>query len=161
MAVAGFIHLINLYKPFDDTFTGWWNRSRSDCTIFWLVRLQEQLVKALPSYLNVTEIQAADIRISQQWLRVVVWQLSIANDYLSPTSTDPCMTFRYPIEVAKDLVTITTRFSQDSMEVHGFGLASILEGGEVITSADMRLDRKTLCHSKHPFRCHLVCSDLL
>lgn len=36
------------------------------------------------------------------------------------------MTFRFPIEIAKDLVAVTTQFSKQSMEVHGIGLVSVL-----------------------------------
>lgn len=35
------------------------------------------------------------------------------------------MTFQYPVEIAKDLVTITGGFSQQSMEIHGIGLVGI------------------------------------
>lgn len=35
------------------------------------------------------------------------------------------MTFRFPIEIAKDLVEVTRQFSKQSMEVHGIGLVSI------------------------------------
>ena len=34
------------------------------------------------------------------------------------------MTFGYPIEIAKDLVTVIGEFSKPSMEVHGVGLVS-------------------------------------
>lgn len=127
ISVAGFIHLVNLYLPFDDTFVGLWNKSRSDCSTFWLAKLQERLSEALPIYLNVTESQAADLKTSQHWLRTMVWQLSITNGYLSSTSPDSAMTFRYPVEIAKDLVTVTGGFSQRSMEIHGIGLVSMLK----------------------------------
>lgn len=32
------------------------------------------------------------------------------------------MTFRYPIEIAKDLVSVTHQFSKHAMEIHGIGL---------------------------------------
>lgn len=35
------------------------------------------------------------------------------------------MTFRFPIEIAKDLVAVTGQFSKQSMEVHGIGLVSV------------------------------------
>ena len=35
------------------------------------------------------------------------------------------MTFHFPIEIAKDLVGVTTKLSRQSMEVHGIGLVSI------------------------------------
>lgn len=34
------------------------------------------------------------------------------------------MTFGYPIEIAKDLVAVTSQLSRQSMEVHGVGLVS-------------------------------------
>ena len=120
--LAGFVHLVNLYKPFDDTFIGLWNKSRQNCSTPWLAHLQNQLREALPAYLEVTETQEADLRTSQHWLRTMVWQLSITNGYLSSSSPDSSMTFGYPIEIARDLVTVTGRLSQRSMEVHGIGL---------------------------------------
>lgn len=120
--VTGFIHLVNLYRPFDDTFIGLWNKSRTDCSTLWLAHLQKQLSQALPAVLDSTETQAADLRTSQHWLRTIVWQLSITNGFLSSTSPDSSMTFCYPIEIAKDLVTVTSQLSRRSMEVHGVGL---------------------------------------
>ena len=35
------------------------------------------------------------------------------------------MTFRYPIEIAKDLVAVVVGFSKQSMEIHGIGLVSV------------------------------------
>ncbi|MCJ1428940.1 hypothetical protein MMC29_006851 [Sticta canariensis] len=122
ISVAGFIYLVQLYRPFDDTFIGLWNKSRSDCSTIWLAQLQQQLTQALPVYLDVAESQAVDLRTSQQWLRTMVWQLSITNGYLSSTSSDSSMTFGYPIEIAKDLVRVIGKFSKPSMEVHGVGL---------------------------------------
>lgn len=125
-SISGFIHLVNLYRPFDDTFIGLWNKSRTDCSPLTLARLQQQLTEALPAFLNTTESQAADLRTSQQWLRTMVWQLSIANGFLSSTSPDNSMTFRFPIEIAKDLVAVAGQFSKQSMEIHGIGLVRIL-----------------------------------
>jgi len=122
--ISGFLHMINLFRALDDTFIGLWNKSRSDCSTAWLASLQQQLSDALPPNLNSTESQAADIRISQQWLRTMVWQLSITNGYLSSSSPDSSMTFKYPIEIARDLARDISILSLQSMEVHGIGLVS-------------------------------------
>ena len=122
--ISGFLHMINLFRALDDTFIGLWNKSRSDCSTAWLANLQQQLSDALPPNLNSTESQAADIRISQQWLRTMVWQLSITNGYLSSSSPDSSMTFKYPIEIARDLARDISILSLQSMEVHGIGLVS-------------------------------------
>ena len=124
-SISGFVYLINLFRPFDDTFVGLWNKTRTDCSTYYLAQLQRELSDALPTYLNTTESQAADLRVSQQWLRTVVWQLSIANGFLSSSAPDSSMTFRYPIDIAKDLVTVARQFSKEAMEVHGIGLVRL------------------------------------
>ena len=120
--IHGFIHLVNLFRPFDEGFMALWNKTRTDCSASYLAALQRQLTDALPTYLNSTENQQADLRTSQQWLRTMVWQLSIQNGCLSSASEDPSMTFQYPVEIARDLISMTSQFSQQSMEVHGVGL---------------------------------------
>lgn len=124
VAIRGFIHLVKLYRPFDETFVGLWNRTRSGCSTAWLAMLQKQLVDALPTYLSCTENQAADLKTSQQWLRTMVWQLSIANGNLSSASADVSMTFQYPTVISRDLLAATGNLSIRSMEVHGIGLVS-------------------------------------
>ncbi|KAL2357059.1 hypothetical protein BJ546DRAFT_427073 [Cryomyces antarcticus] len=120
--LSGFIHLVNLFRPFDDTFVGLWNKARTGCTTEWLAQLQDQLANALPAYLESTESQAVDLRTSQQWLRTMVWQLSISHGFLSSTAADHAMSFKFPIEISRDLVSVASGFSQQAMEVHGIGL---------------------------------------
>ncbi|KAL9113352.1 MAG: hypothetical protein Q9227_002393 [Pyrenula ochraceoflavens] len=121
-AIAGFLYLIELFSPFDDTFIGLWNKSRNDCSSTWLAQMQERLFQALPHDLPTTDGQAADLRITQQWLRTMVWQLAITNGLLSSTSPDTSMTFTYPIVIARDLLLDTQRLTLESMEIHGIGL---------------------------------------
>lgn len=122
----GFIHLVKLFLPFDDTFVGLWNKARVGCTTEWLARLQQQLSDALPLYLQCTESQAVDLRCSQQWLRTMVWQLSISHGFLSSAASDNAMSFKYPIDISRDLVHSASQFSQSAMEVHGIGLVEKL-----------------------------------
>ncbi|KAK3675367.1 hypothetical protein LTR78_004877 [Recurvomyces mirabilis] len=118
----GFIHLVNLFRPFDDTFVGIWNKAKSGCTTHFLEQVQQQLCDALPAYLSCTESQAVDLRCSQQWLRTMVWQLSISQGFLSSAAGESAMSFKFPIEVSRDLVASTNQFTQQAMEVHGIGL---------------------------------------
>lgn len=124
--LSGFLHLVNLYRPFDDTFVGFWNKNRTGCTPEFLTRLQQELSDALPLYLQSTESQAVDLRCSQQWLRTMVWQLSISHGLLSSSAKDSSMTFQFPIDVSRDLLSATNQYSQQSMEIHGIGLVEKL-----------------------------------
>lgn len=118
--------LVNLYKPFDDTFFSIWNKVRSHANPTWLAQLQSQLSEALPPYLECTEIQAVDLRVSQQWLRTMVWQLCVSQGLVSSVAADAAMTFKYPIEISRDLLSLTHQFSQQAMEAHGVGLVSVV-----------------------------------
>lgn len=124
VALKGFSHMIVLFKPFDDTFVGLWNQSITGCTTEWVTMLHKQLSDALPQFLRTTESQMVDLRTSQQWLRVMIWQLSISNRLLSSTADHETMTFQYPIDLSRDLLAETSMFSQQAMDVHGVGLVS-------------------------------------
>ena len=124
--LAGFIHLVNVYKPFDDAFVALWNKTRNDCSPTYLGTLQKQLTESLPGYLGSTDSQTTELRVSQQWLRTMVWQLSMEKGCLSSNHEDPSFTFNYPVEISRDLINMTSGFSQQSMEVHGVGLVEKL-----------------------------------
>lgn len=126
--LLGFCHLINLFKPFDNTFVGLWNKTTQGCTNTWMAKLQAQLMEVLPAYLHSTETQAVDIHTSRQWLRTMVWQLSISQGFLSSAASENAMSFRYPIEISRDMISAMHQFSQQAMEVHGIGLVSTLHG---------------------------------
>ena len=125
--INGFLHLVNLFRPFDNMFIDVWNKTRTGVSTEWLAQLQQQLSDALPAYLQSTEIQAVDLRCSQLWLRTMVWQLSISHGFLSSAATENAMSFKFPIEISRELVTAASQFSQKTMEVHGIGLVSLLE----------------------------------
>lgn len=122
--LTGFLHLIKLYKPFDETFFGLWNRSIHGSVPSWLIQLQQQLSDALPNYLDGTETQIIDLKMSQQWLKMMIWQLAISHGFISTMASDNTLSFRFPIEISRDLVELSGEFSQHAMEVHGSGIVS-------------------------------------
>ena len=101
-----------------------WNKASAGCTVNWLAHLQQQLSDALPVYLEGTEAEVVDLRISQQWLRTMVWQLSMSYGFLSSTAAENALTFTYPIEVSREVIATSKQFSQQAMEVHGIGFVS-------------------------------------
>ncbi|GAB7345155.1 hypothetical protein MBLNU457_3543t1 [Dothideomycetes sp. NU457] len=124
--LSGFVHMVTLFRPFDDTFVGFWNKTREGCTTEWLGMLQQQLSDALPTYLQSTETQAVDLQVSQQWLKTMIWQLSISNGFLSSASQNNSMSLAYPIEISRELCAMTSQYSIPAMEVHGIGLVEKL-----------------------------------
>lgn len=113
-----------MYKLVDDTFINLWNRIHTHANPAWISQLQTQLSKAVPAYLDCTEAQAVMIRVTQQWLKAQAWQLCVCQGLVSSVASESALTFKYPIEIARDLLATTHQFSQPAIEVHGVGLVS-------------------------------------
>ena len=88
--------MINMFKIIDDTFINLWNRvHNTNASAAWFTQVQTQLSEA-PA------------------------KPTCAATY---TIHSPVME-SYPIEIARDLLTISHQFSQQAMEMHGVGLVS-------------------------------------
>lgn len=149
----GFVYLASLFRLIDDEFMSLWNKAKSECSTSYLAQLQTQLADVIPPVLECTENQAADVKITQHWLRCMVWQLSIANGYLSSSSPDLTMTFKYPIEIAKDLIRDIQSMSLQSMEVHGIGLVCMICPCRRWFTYSA-IDREAFRHVMHPLGCN-------
>ncbi|TAQ86323.1 hypothetical protein B7494_g5378 [Chlorociboria aeruginascens] len=120
---SGFMHLIHSYHLLDSSFVDSWNESSSaPASSQTLTLLQQQLNLPHPSHISLTTIQKADILITQQWLRLIVWQSSMHQGLLSSASANESMTFRYPLRIAHSLLTIISSLPKTSIEVHGMGI---------------------------------------
>ncbi|KAH6652353.1 hypothetical protein BKA67DRAFT_593847 [Truncatella angustata] len=113
------IILVNLFRPFDDTFMLLWNKTRSECTPAYLAALQKQL-----SEIHLPYGADSDIRANQSWLKTVAWNMSVQNG-MSPGSDDMA-SYQYPIDMSRDLTSITSQFSTPSTELLGVPLAAKL-----------------------------------
>ncbi|RMZ79108.1 hypothetical protein DV738_g3477, partial [Chaetothyriales sp. CBS 135597] len=125
--VNGLLYLSSLFRCIDDKFMCVWNKvdngcCASECSTSWVSALQRRILDILPVEMNTTQYQTADIKVTQHWLRTVVWQLSIMSGKLSSSSTNPALTFIYPIEIARDLQSDLQKMSLACLEVHGIGL---------------------------------------
>lgn len=77
---------------------------------------------ALPSNLDVPNEQIANLRVSQMWLRIKLWELFPRFGFLSSDSVHDSLTFRYPISVAKDLAILAVKLPIVSLQIHGVGM---------------------------------------
>ncbi|KAB5585123.1 fungal-specific transcription factor domain-containing protein [Coniochaeta sp. 2T2.1] len=69
-----------------------------------------------------TAIQKADLLITQQWLRLIVWRSSEQRQLLSWTSPHESMDHAFPLEIARSTVSILESLPSTAVEVHGMGI---------------------------------------
>lgn len=121
---TGFMHLVNSYHLLDSSFVDSWNESTSaPASTLTYTTLQQQL--SLPSHATegaLTSIQKADILITQQWLRLIIWQSSMRQGLLSSHAEEESMTFAYPLKIAHSLLNVISSLPTTSIEVHGMGI---------------------------------------
>ncbi|KAI1371412.1 hypothetical protein F4677DRAFT_435551 [Hypoxylon crocopeplum] len=70
--------------------------------------------------------QKANLRVTQLWLRIILWQLRLRLGHLSEQSTQSSRTYHYPLEVAKDVTLSTRDLPVASIQVHGVGITEKL-----------------------------------
>ncbi|KAJ2899792.1 RING-3 protein [Zalerion maritima] len=139
---AGFLKLVASYTPLDTAFVNAWNDEASDPSInrTAFMNLQDTLALAPtspttspvstpgpggppdPDDPEPTTIQKADLLMTQQWLRLIVWQASLRQGLLSSHAEHPSMRFSFPLSVAHDTVAVLSALPPKAVEVHGMGI---------------------------------------
>lgn len=127
--LPGFLDLISLFRNFDTDFIATWNSSTPSRTSSseatdpeHLSKLQTVLKYAIPSVSNYSEMQQADLLISRQWLKVIVWKLCVSKTLLSITDSEDSMSLSYPAAVARDVVLISRLLPTKAFEANGVGI---------------------------------------
>lgn len=127
--VSGLEMLINLYRPFDHTFFEMWNKvgpSAERAYADFVSELHQQILSAVPAgYLDSLPVQAVNIQITQQWLRIIIWRLCYKESWLSVDATDISLGYNFPINVATEVLEIAQRYPLQFLEVHGASLVRI------------------------------------
>ncbi|KAF3050165.1 hypothetical protein E8E11_001407 [Didymella keratinophila] len=114
--------LASVFQPLDEIFFAVWNGSSRGCSKEWLLELERDVRTALPTNLEVSNSEIANVRVSQFWLRIKLWELFPRFGFLSTESIYECLTFRYPVVVATDLTILAMKLPIASLQVHGVGM---------------------------------------
>ncbi|ORY58586.1 uncharacterized protein BCR38DRAFT_527591 [Pseudomassariella vexata] len=69
-----------------------------------------------------TTIQKADLLVTQQWLRLIVWQSSFRQGLLSTAAPHESFTFSFPLTIARDTASVLHSLPSRAVEVHGMGI---------------------------------------
>ncbi|EXF80236.1 hypothetical protein CFIO01_11516 [Colletotrichum fioriniae PJ7] len=128
-SLSGFWSLAALFSPLDTSFIALLNMEKvaTPPSNAALTYIETAVNAALRSTSDLKDTQKANLRVTQLWLRIILWQLRLRFGYLAEESVhSPSMTYHYPLEVAKDLVLSTRDLPVDSIKVHGVGLTEKL-----------------------------------
>ncbi|KAG6034682.1 hypothetical protein E4U41_006467 [Claviceps citrina] len=124
--MSGLLDLISLFRNFDSQFLKMWNTPGDSrvcaSTKDYPAKLQQFLDDSIPEVANRTANQQADLLLSREWLRIVVWQLCVSKTLLCSASPLESMSFQFPVSVARNVVTATSLLPRAALEANGVGI---------------------------------------
>lgn len=124
---AGLQSLHSLFSMLDFNFVSLWNDPSRFASVDKgfpeLAALQNHLMQPL-DVSCISDIQKADVLITQQWLRLVFWQASLRQGLISTSSTHRAFKYDYPLEIASSLCQIVRSLPPVAIQVHGLGIVS-------------------------------------
>lgn len=116
-----FIQLCRLFNILDVTITADPASAREALALAQQQLSEDHDIRSLQN-----EIQRADISMTQQWMRIFLWQHALAVTNLRRNSEDGEFSFAFPSKVAHNVLSYMGDLSRDSLEAHGPGMASLL-----------------------------------
>jgi hypothetical protein len=113
-----FVQLCRLFHILDATITSDPTTARHA-----LALAQQQLSSDEDPRSLENELQRADITMTQQWIRIFLWQhaLNVTN-LSSRASQNEEFSFRFPAKVAQNVLSNLSSLSRQSVEAHGPGM---------------------------------------
>ncbi|PVH96923.1 hypothetical protein DM02DRAFT_674445 [Periconia macrospinosa] len=116
-----FIQLCRLFNILDVTITADTLSARNALTL-----AQQQLSNDESSRSLENELQRADISMTQQWMRIFLWQHSLNVTDLRSANADNEFSFGFPNTVAQSTLSFLSSLPKESLEAHGPGMESKL-----------------------------------
>ena len=124
--IAGLGALHSLFCLLDVKFVKLWNThmqaSFGESGYTDLILLQNHLRELQIERSVLSEIQRADVLITQQWLRLVFWQAALRLGYISTAADDRSFTYEYPVDIAMALCDVVKSLPPVAIQVHGLGI---------------------------------------
>ncbi|CAI7664471.1 unnamed protein product [Penicillium glandicola] len=124
----GWVQVIKTFCMLDASFISLWIGDRTQVTASWVERkhreLDDELWEVEVSALS--ELQQADLVITRQWMRTLLWQMAMSNCLLSSHASCPSLELEMPLRLSSQLRQFLTKISQNTIRVHGSSMISKL-----------------------------------
>ncbi|CAN6607905.1 hypothetical protein TRVA0_003S03708 [Trichomonascus vanleenenianus] len=145
---VGFMQIIKLFRLVDSNFMKAYLGNESEIDKKWIEERETELSNPDPAVESLPEIQQADLIITQQWLRMLIWQMAMSRFWLSTGISEGCMSLLLPVQIARKLRGLISRCSKESIEVHGIGiLQKLFELSSAIADVIILIPAKSLKES--------------
>lgn len=129
----GFIQIIKLFRLLDTEFLSSWLGAAGQTgpvTSTWVEAKSRELegdpeADAL-ELANLSMMQRADLTITREWLRTLVWRLAMGQTLLSSRSSKECLSLLFPVRLSQSLRHQLSSMSRQDIEVHGSSITQKL-----------------------------------
>jgi hypothetical protein len=71
-------------------------------------------------------MQRADLAITREWLRTLIWRMAMGKSLLSSKSSKECLSLLFPVRLSQNLRQQVTSMSRHDIEVHGSSIVQKL-----------------------------------
>lgn len=126
----GFNQIIKLFRLLDPEFLRNWHGTQGVITSAWVeaksreIEGEEDIESQGLALLST--MQRADLAITREWLRTLVWRLAMSQTLLSSRSSKECLSLLFPVRLSQSLRHQVTSMSREDIEVHGSSIAQKL-----------------------------------
>ena len=76
---------------------------------------------------KMNDVQAVDISVTRQWMRIIVWRLAESHGFFSHGLENTRALLNDPVVIAKELLSKLSQFPSTAIEAHGPGLVRMTE----------------------------------
>jgi hypothetical protein len=127
----GFTQIIKLFSLLDTEFlTSWLGARDGGVTSSWVEAKSRQLEgdpeTDARELANLSQMQRADLTITREWLRTLVWRLAMGQTLLSSRSSKECLSLLFPVRLSQTLRHQVSSLSRQDIEVHGSSITQKL-----------------------------------
>ncbi|KAK1148036.1 hypothetical protein N8T08_010670 [Aspergillus melleus] len=143
----GWTQVIKTFLLLEPTFISLWIGDRSHVTASWVEHKYRELDDTLweLEVSMLSETQQADLVITRQWMRTLLWQMAMSNCLLSSHASCPSLSLELPLRLSSQLRQFLTKISQNTIRVHGSSILSkLLEIINTIADVVIHLPQATL-----------------
>ncbi|KAL2865266.1 Zn(II)2Cys6 transcription factor [Aspergillus lucknowensis] len=124
----GWIQVIKTFLLLEPTFISLWIGDRSHVTVAWVEQKHRELADELweLEVSLLTDMQQADLVVTRQWMRTLLWQMAMSNCLLSSNASCPSLSLEMPLRLSNQLRQFLTKISQNTVQIHGSSILSKL-----------------------------------